>query len=138
MKERPPGYDKYIQSAQWRGISALMKKQAKNLCQDCGKPSLTLETHHLNYDRFGCERMSDLRVLCKPCHDAADEVREAEVMHRQAQAWDDACEAGDNRRYATYMTKKYGEHYECIEEDHHREEFETWRERKREREEDEY
>ena len=95
---------------------------------------MTLETHHLNYERFGCERMSDLRVLCKPCHDAADEVREAEVLARAQQAWDDACEDSSNRAYDTYMTKKHGERYDLVEDEYSREKFEAWREKKEERE----
>lgn len=110
-----------------------MKKQAGHRCQDCGRPSPSLEVHHLNYERFGHERMSDLRVLCTPCHDAADEVREAEVRARAQQAWDDACEDSSNRAYDTYMTKKHGDRYDLIENEHHREEFETWREKKEER-----
>jgi len=131
---RPDGYDKYMKSAQWRNIRKVMLKLAGNICQECRHPSPTLEVHHLTYDRFGHESMSDLRVLCKRCHDAADEEREAEVRSRAQQAWDDACEEVDNRAYDTYMTKKYGERYDLIEEGHHREEFDEWREKKRERE----
>ncbi len=131
---RPEGYDKYLKSAQWRNICALLKKQTRHLCQKCGKPSPSLSVHHLTYDRFGHERMSDLQVLCTRCHDEADEKREAEVRAQAQQAWDDACEDGDNRAYDTYMTKKYGDRYDVIENEHHREEFDDWRENKRERE----
>jgi hypothetical protein len=131
---RPDGYDKYMKSAQWRNIRKVMLKLAGNICQECRHPSPTLEVHHLTYDRFGHEAMSDLRVLCKRCHDEADEKRDEEVRSRAQQAWDDACEEVDNRAYDTYMTKKYGDRYDLIEEDHHREEFDEWREKKRERE----
>jgi hypothetical protein len=94
--------------------------------------------HHLTYERFGHERMDDLRVLCKRCHDEADEKREAEVRARSDQAWDDACERSDNRAYDTYMTKKYGERYDLIEHERHRDEFDDWREKKRDREDMDY
>ncbi len=131
---RPDGYDKYIKSAQWRNICALLKKQAKHLCQNCGRPSPSLSVHHLTYERFGHERMSDLQVLCTPCHDEADEKREAEVRARAQQAWDDACEDADNRAYDTYMTKKHGDRYDLVEDEYSREKFEAWREKKQERE----
>lgn len=122
-----------MKSARWRNIRMAMLKIAGRLCQNCGLPSTTLSVHHLTYDRFGHERMSDLQVLCKGCHEEADEKREAEVRARAQEAWDDACEASDNRRYDTYMTKKHGERYDLIENEHHREEFETWLEKKQER-----
>lgn len=131
---RPPEYDKYMKSARWRNIRKDMLKMAGNICQDCRRPSATLEVHHLTYDRFGHEAMSDLRVLCKRCHDEADEKREAEVRARAQQAWDDACEDADNRAYDTYMTKKHGERYDLVEDEYSREKFEAWREKKQERE----
>lgn len=127
-----------MDSAQWRYIRELMKKLAKFRCQDCGKPSSTLEVHHLNYERFGRERMSDLRVLCVPCHKIADKKREDEVQERAAQAWEAACKEGRERAYNTYMTKKYGEEYYMMEEECHREEFDEWLEKKQEREEWDY
>ena len=40
-------------------------------CEQCGARD-RLDVHHLTYDRFGGdERMSDLRVLCRPCHNKA-------------------------------------------------------------------
>ena len=91
---------------------------------------MTLETHHLNYDRFGCERMTDLRVLCKPCHDEADEKRREEVRQRAANAWHDACVARDDSAYDTYMTKVHGERYDLIETQYHREKFDAWQEKR--------
>lgn len=46
--------------------------------------------HHLNYDRLGNEKMSDLAIACEDCHKMADKVREMETGR------------------ATFMMKKYG------------------------------
>jgi len=100
-----------------------MRKQADDTCQRCGFGSTNLEVHHLNYDRFGKERMTDLIVLCKQCHEKADrervQKREAEF---QARCEESRYEAG----YHTYMTKKYGEDYVNSEGPCHREEFDDW------------
>lgn len=129
--KKPAGYEKYIKSAQWTNISNLMKRQAKYLCAHCKRPSPTLETHHLNYDRFGHERMSDLVVLCVPCHKEADAKR---VADRQARGE----LARHKLAYDTYMTKKHGEDYILYESPHHYEEFENWLQEKEESEYEEY
>lgn len=128
---KPPEYDKYIKSAQWRNISDLMKKLAGHRCANCRQVSATLEVHHLTYERFGSERMSDLVVLCKPCHEVADKKRVAE---RRAK--------GERTRYEnaydTYMAKKYGEDYAFSETFDDREEFDDWLREKQESGDDYY
>ena len=99
--KRPDGYEKYIKSAKWKRISKDLKKQAGYRCAHCGFSSATLEVHHLTYERFGNERMSDLVVLCKPCHDKADEKR---VKERESRGE----ETRLNHAFGTYMEKKYG------------------------------
>jgi hypothetical protein len=100
---KPDGYDEYIKSAQWRNIAKLMKKQAGYRCAHCKFASTTLEVHHLTYERFGGkERMSDLVVLCEPCHEIADEKRVVERELRGENARVDAA-------YSTYMGKVYGD-----------------------------
>ena len=63
--------------------------------------------------------MSDLVVLCKPCHEVADKKR---VAQRKAK--------GEKTRYEnayhTYMTKKHGEDYAFGEPDDAREKFDDW------------
>jgi hypothetical protein len=122
---KPPEYDQYMKSAQWRNISDLMKKLARFRCAHCGQGSTTLEVHHLTYERFGCERMSDLVVLCKPCHEKADKKRVAEQRAK-----------GEMTRYEnayhSYMTKKHGEHYAFSETLADREDFEDWLREKQE------
>ena len=129
--KKPPEYDKYIKSAQWRNISDLLKKQAGYLCAHCRHSSTTLEVHHLTYERFGHERMSDLVVLCKPCHEAADKKR---VAQREARGE----EARYESAYHTYMTKKNGDDYALSESPYDREEFDDWLREKQESGYDDY
>lgn len=121
--QKPPNYDEYMKSTQWRNISNAMKKHANYTCAHCKKSSIILEVHHKTYDRFGRERMSDLEVLCKPCHDIADRkrVEKREEKGRQI-AYD--------RARDTYMTKKYGENHDMTDHPGRDEEFEEWMDRK--------
>jgi 5-methylcytosine-specific restriction endonuclease McrA len=115
--------DQYINSAQWRNISALMKRIAGNKCGHCGRNSSKLEVHHLTYERFGRERMNDLVVLCESCHEIADKKRVSEREQRGRRK-------RDNAAYDTYMTKKYGEGFDSYY--HGYEEFSEWLEQKNE------
>ena len=128
---KPPEYEKYIKSAQWRNISELLKEKAGYVCAHCRRGSTTLEVHHLTYERFGRERLGDLVVLCKPCHEAADEKRVAEGKARGESARFDSA-------YCTYVTKKYGEDEFLSETLHHREEFEDWLREKQDSGNDDY
>lgn len=61
--------DDYYKSKTWKETSQLRKSFDGNRCQNCGSP-LHLETHHLNYDRFGAEDVKhDLKTLCADCHE---------------------------------------------------------------------
>lgn len=123
---KPAGYDEYIKSAKWRNTSKLMKKIAGYRCAHCGFGSTTLDVHHLTYERFGNERMSDLVVLCKACHIVADQKR---VLERELRGENARDEAG----YSTYMRKVYGDEWfsmECLE--NTCEEFYDWRMQQRE------
>lgn len=121
--QKPPNYDEYMKSTQWRNISNAMKKHANYTCAHCKKRLTILDVHHKTYERFRRERMSDLEVLCKPCHDIADRkrVEKREEKGRQI-AYD--------RARDTYMTKKYGENYSMTDHLGRDEEFEEWLDRK--------
>ena len=64
------------------------------------------EVHHLTYDRFKNELLTDLQLLCVPCHKIADQQRQQrnQQMYREAGE-----EARDAAGMNTYFTKKYGE-----------------------------
>ena len=60
-------YNEYLKTQHWqrRRISAL--KKANNSCQICNSNE-RLDVHHRTYERRGCERPTDLTVLCRQCH----------------------------------------------------------------------
>ncbi len=64
-------YRRYMRSDAWRAIRDVRLSIAAYECEKCGSRE-TLHVHHLTYDRFGGdERMTDLQVLCRPCHNQA-------------------------------------------------------------------
>jgi hypothetical protein len=86
-------------------------------CQRCGERKRQLHVHHLNYDRLGCERLSDVEVVCEICHMPADDERKRRSAQRaQANQWENA--------YDTYMAKKYGDGF--YDDDESRQEFQEW------------
>lgn len=67
-------YDKYMQSQTWKNIRYAKLTEANWTCERCGYGKYDfeegpLDVHHKNYDRFGNESLSDLEVLCRPCHE---------------------------------------------------------------------
>lgn len=44
------------------------KRLGHNKCELCGERDVTLIVHHLTYERLGAELLSDVRIVCKPCH----------------------------------------------------------------------
>ena len=123
---RSVDYEKYLRSAKWRNIAAAMKKFANFTCQRCRTnfhPG-ELDVHHLNYDRLGNERPSDLQVLCRAnCHPIADATRVEGTLIRREQRQSDAAAH-------TFLSKKYGDNYASFADDSMHEEFEHWRAKK--------
>jgi hypothetical protein len=63
-------YIKYLQSQRWKDLRALALHRAGGRCQSpgCGC-DVALHVHHLKYTfMFQNEPVTDLMVLCKPCH----------------------------------------------------------------------
>jgi hypothetical protein len=128
-------YDTYTQSPQWKALCRQVKARAKNRCENCGDPFLPSRgfgVHHITYDRFRNERLSDLLFLCELCHRAADREREKRNQQAYEAAGEEAREAAWKN---SYFTTKYGEDWwqiygddpQALEED-----FQAWRERKQE------
>ena len=71
----PPGhidYGSYMKSAEWFHKRTLVLIRAEWICEVRWCLNLAQDVHHLTYDRFGGdERMTDLQVLCRPCHNEA-------------------------------------------------------------------
>ncbi len=107
----------------------MKKKEIGKKCERCGYSSARLEVHHLTYERFGRERLGDLRVLCKTCHDIEGEKRKKE---QEKKASDRLYEA----RFVGYMNAKYGDRYlETVDSsEHDYEEFDAWLEKREEQE----
>lgn len=61
-------YDEYLSSQEWKEKRELVFKNRWRACQKCNSTS-NLHIHHGTYVRVYKERLSDLYVLCKSCHD---------------------------------------------------------------------
>lgn len=62
-------YSLFLQTEYWKKFAAYARKKAEYICQDCGAMGVSLHVHHLTYERRGKERLSDVKVLCKSCHE---------------------------------------------------------------------
>lgn len=60
-------YADYLKSDHWQQTRLSALKRAKHKCQLCNSTG-KLHVHHNNYNNRGCERVSDLIVLCETCH----------------------------------------------------------------------
>jgi 5-methylcytosine-specific restriction endonuclease McrA len=61
-------YSAYLDTPHWQKVRALALRRAARHCQVCGARG-HLDCHHNTYRRRGCERTSDVVVLCRKCHD---------------------------------------------------------------------
>lgn len=62
------GYQEYLTTDAWRRKSDFMKTRFGHRCQLCNRRG-NLNTHHRTYERVGAERVDDLTVLCRKCHE---------------------------------------------------------------------
>lgn len=61
-------YEDFINSKEWGIIRGKLFNIRGKKCEMCGNED-DIQVHHVSYKRFGGnELMSDLCVLCKPCH----------------------------------------------------------------------
>ena len=60
-------YSDYLQTAHWENRRKAALKLASFACETCNAKE-KLEVHHQTYQRLGCEIPSDLKVLCRNCH----------------------------------------------------------------------
>ena len=59
-------YHDYLNSPAWKAVRAKVLKRDNYTCRRCGGKGF--DAHHLTYERFGRERVSDLETLCRRCH----------------------------------------------------------------------
>lgn len=70
-KARKEKYKLYLQSPNWKLKRFEIISRHDYICQGCFQkfPHTKLDIHHLTYERFGREKLSDLAPLCRPCHE---------------------------------------------------------------------
>lgn len=61
-------YSEYLETPEWKALRAMKLRDAEWRCQVCNAADRQLNVHHRTYDRRGAEHLSDLTVLCRPCH----------------------------------------------------------------------
>lgn len=61
-------YWEYLNTPEWQNRRKLKLKDAGYRCQLCNSDG-TLDVHHRTYENRGNEPLSDLIVLCRPCHE---------------------------------------------------------------------
>jgi hypothetical protein len=86
--EEPDEYQVHLASRKWAQLRTQKLAQVGYCCERCGLSRHTrpLDVHHLTYDRLGHERLEDLQVLCKTCHEGADEERARAAELKRAQS----------------------------------------------------
>jgi hypothetical protein len=62
-------YEEYLKTEHWQKERRGALKRAEYRCQVCNTDDTQLEVHHRTYERLGCEKPSDLFVLCESCHE---------------------------------------------------------------------
>lgn len=60
-------HDVYLQSPEWRALQAKVRQRDKGICQGCLDAPGT-EVHHMTYDRWTRELLTDLVLFCHSCH----------------------------------------------------------------------
>lgn len=61
-------YRKHIGSDKWKAFRDLAIKDRDGHCERCFVAGVQFHVHHKTYDRLGHEDLSDVEVLCVPCH----------------------------------------------------------------------
>jgi len=67
-------YTDYLRTPEWNRRRQVALKIAEHRCQICNSPN-ELTVHHRSYEHFGCEKFTDLLVMCWPCHKLFHEHR---------------------------------------------------------------
>ena len=106
---REQEYAEYLRSPAWKQRRYRAIERAGERCQGCGisKWSVTLEVHHMTYDRFKNEHPDDLIVLCPDCHKQADKKRQLQANLDNQKRLDDA-------RFDRWACKVYGDEWRDI------------------------
>jgi hypothetical protein len=68
LKVVKPDYHQYLASREWALLKNAVRERSGGICERC-KQGPYQQTHHLTYERLGCERLEDLQALCWYCHE---------------------------------------------------------------------
>lgn len=58
----------YLKSPEWKTLKSEVLNRDNYTCQSCNTNGIPLEVHHITYQNFGNENLSDLVSLCRNCH----------------------------------------------------------------------
>jgi HNH endonuclease len=90
-------YFDYLKSDAWREVKRRYLRSARPKdCMVCGRPwDNSMVFHHRTYARLGREWLSDIRPVCKPCHDAIHKLQKTRRLRLS--------QASDPRRVRAFM-----------------------------------
>ena len=74
-KTKQQKYNEYLRSPGWQQKRGEALRQAGYRCSRCGAIGTRLDVHHKTYEHFKKEKPDELEVLCRACHNQADEER---------------------------------------------------------------
>lgn len=68
---RSMDYSEYLKTQHWQELRKKALKRARYRCSLCNEKNQILDVHHRSYEHRGqfWDELSDLIVLCRPCHD---------------------------------------------------------------------
>lgn len=80
--------NKFYLSDEWTAMRIDLIMVRGNRCEACGKDGnskkVTIQAHHLTYERFGGdEEPDDLILLCKTCHEKEHGIQKLDKADRQ-------------------------------------------------------
>lgn len=58
---------RYYASREWAVLREKVRERSGGFCEVCWLRDME-QTHHLTYERMGCEELEDLQAICDPCH----------------------------------------------------------------------
>ncbi len=67
-KKRRLSYITYLDSSKWKMFKAKLKMERGDKCEHCQKSGVTLDGHHVTYERLFNELPEDVLLLCRLCH----------------------------------------------------------------------
>ena len=77
MREIKPDYETYIKSKEWKLVrQRYFKSNMPQVCFACNtKKETGFHLHHKTYKRLGKEKLTDLVLLCKECHQSCHDLQ---------------------------------------------------------------